>query len=139
MKTQKSVIMSDKTKNINQEYLKEHSKDVSKDDVEKLSKNKKKLKKILSLKAFSGQKKKLKIFIEILRQYHKGNYREIPWRSITAISFTLIYIINPFDVVPDVLPLVGYIDDISVFMALLSLAEKDLDQFEDWKANQGIE
>lgn len=131
--------MSDKTKNTNQEYLKEHSKDVSNDDVEKLSKNKRKLKKILSLKAFSGQKKKLKIFIEILRQYQRGNYREIPWRSITAISFTLIYIINPFDVVPDVLPVVGYIDDISVFMALLSLAEKDLDQFEDWKANQGIE
>lgn len=131
--------MSDKKKNISQEYLKAHSKDVSEEDIEKLNKNKRKLKKILSLKAFSDQKKKLKMFIEILRQYQKGNYREIPWRSITAISFTLIYIINPLDVVPDVLPVVGYIDDTTVFMALLSLAEKDLNQFEDWKASQSVD
>ncbi len=121
---------------INEDYLKEHSKNVSKEDISKLNKKKRRLRKILSLKAFSNQKKKLKLFIEILRQYHKGNYREIPWRSISAISFTLLYIINPLDIVPDVLPIIGYVDDVSVFMALLSLAEKDLDEYKDWKTSQ---
>jgi uncharacterized membrane protein YkvA (DUF1232 family) len=36
------------------------------------------------------------------------------------------------------LPVVGYIDDVSVFMALITLAEKDLDQFESWKEKQGL-
>lgn len=131
--------MKSQKHNINKEYLEQHSKDISEDDIAKLNKKKKRLKKILSLKAFSNQKKKLKLFIEILRQYQKGNYREVPWRSITAISFTLIYIINPLDVVPDVLPLIGYVDDLSVFMALLSLAEKDLNEFETWKTEQNLD
>lgn len=130
--------MSRKNK-ISKQYIDEQSKDVSQEDVAKLNKKKKRLRKILSLKAFSNQKKKLKLFIEILRNYQKGHYREIPWRSISAITFTLLYIINPLDIVPDVLPFIGYIDDVSVFMALLSLAEKDLNQYEDWKSSQESE
>jgi len=124
--------------NIDKEFIEDYSENISEEDIAKLSKKKRRLKKILSLKAFSGQRKKLKLFIEIIRQYHKGNYREIPWRSITAISFTLIYIINPLDIVPDVLPIIGYVDDLSVFMALLSLADKDLSQYENWKVEQGL-
>lgn len=131
--------MSKKDYKITEEFIEEKSKDVSEDDIKKLNKKKRRLQKILSLKAFSDQKKKLKLFIEILRNYQKGEYKEIPWRSITAISFTLLYIVNPLDVVPDVLPFVGYVDDLSVFMALLSLAEKDLDEFETWKAEQEID
>lgn len=128
-----------KKSDINKEFLEEHSENVTKEDIKKLTKKSRRLQKILSLKAFSDKKQKLKLFIEILRHYQKGKYRHIPWRSVTAITFTLLYIINPLDVVPDVLPIVGYIDDMSVFMALISLAEKDLDEFEDWKATQDLE
>lgn len=123
----------------NEEYLDKQSKKVSSKDINKLTKKKRRLQKILSLKAFSSKKKKLKLFIEILRQYQKGEYRQIPWRSVSAIAFTLLYIINPLDFVPDVLPIIGYIDDVSVFMTLISLAEKDLNEFEEWKATQGLE
>jgi uncharacterized membrane protein YkvA (DUF1232 family) len=131
--------MNSKKHNINRKFLEDHSENISDKDISKLSKKKRRLQKLLKLKSFSGQRKKLKLFIEIIKQYQKGNYREIPWRSITAISFTLLYIINPLDVVPDVLPIVGYVDDLSVFMALLSLAEKDLIEFEAWKTEQDIE
>ena len=131
--------MSKQKHKINKKFIEDHSDTISEKDIAKLSKKKRRLKKILSLKAFSGQREKLKLFIEIIRQYHKGNYREIPWRSIAAISFTLIYIINPLDLVPDVLPLIGYVDDLSVFMALLSLADKDLSQFENWKVEQDLD
>ena len=44
--------------------------------------------------------------------------------------------INPFDIVPDVLPFVGAVDDASVIAACLFLIERDLLQYRDWKIGQ---
>jgi uncharacterized membrane protein YkvA (DUF1232 family) len=45
-------------------------------------------------------------------------------------------VINPFDIVPDVLPVIGFVDDISVFMALMRLIDEDINDFESWKSTQ---
>ncbi len=122
---------------INEHFIAEESKDISHDDLEKLERKQNRLKKILNLKVFANQKEKIKLLLEIVQQYRKGAYHQIPWRSIAAMTFTLVYIINPLDMVPDVLPFVGYVDDVSVFMALLKLVERDIQDYEDWKTVDG--
>ena len=122
-----------KTK-IDKEFVADEAKKIQKEDLKKLHRKKSRLKKILNLKVFAKQKDKLKLLLEILQQYRKGYYRKIPWRSVAAITFTLLYIINPLDMIPDVLPVVGYVDDISVFMGLLKLVDQDIDEYENWKA-----
>ena len=121
-----------KTK-IDKEFVADEAKKIKKEDLKKLDRKKIRLKKILNLKLFAKQKEKLKLLLEILQQYRKGYYRKIPWRSVAAITFTLLYIINPLDMIPDVLPILGYVDDISVFMGLLKLIDQDIDEYEDWK------
>lgn len=136
--TQKTIPMK-KTKyntNIDEEFVTEHAKNVKKSDLNKLSKKQKRLNKILSLKVFVGQKQKFKLLLDLLKQYKKGNYKSIPWRSIASIIFTLLYVVNPLDLIPDVLPVVGYIDDLSVFMALMRLIEEDIKDFESWKTSE---
>src|SRR5512145_2690780 len=73
------------------------------------------------------------LFIAMTRDYWKKNYRQVPFGVIGAIAFTLIYVLNPFDLVPDVLPLVGQVDDAAVVSACLLLVEQDLHKYEKWK------
>jgi uncharacterized membrane protein YkvA (DUF1232 family) len=55
---------------------------------------------------------------------------------IASIVFTLIYVLNPFDLVPDMLPLIGQLDDVAVMGACLMLVEQDLHKYKDWKQDQ---
>jgi len=66
----------------------------------------------------------------------KGNYEETPWRSVAGITFALLYILNPMDLVPDFIPFIGVIDDFTVFTITLNLIGKDFDLYKDWRAEQ---
>ena len=50
--------------------------------------------------------------------------------------FALLYVFNPFDLLPDVLPIIGAVDDAAVVGACLLLIERDLRQYRSWKENQ---
>ncbi len=50
--------------------------------------------------------------------------------------FALIYVFNPFDIVPDVLPIIGAVDDATVIAACLMLIERDLNKYRTWKEGQ---
>ena len=74
-----------------------------------------------------------KLLIAMVRDYWKRNYREVPFGTIGAIAFTLLYVLNPFDLVPDVLPIIGEVDDVMVMTAGLMLVEGDLHKYRKWK------
>jgi len=75
----------------------------------------------------------LKILFSIIQDYISGEYREIPWYSIAAIVAALLYVLNPFDLIPDFIPVVGYVDDALVVAACLVLVRQDLHNYADWK------
>ncbi len=77
-----------------------------------------------------------KLLLAMIKDYWGKRYRQVPFGTIGAIAFTLIYVLNPFDIVPDVLPIIGEIDDAAVFTACLMLIEGDLRKYKDWKDNQ---
>ena len=74
-----------------------------------------------------------KLLFSVVRDYWKGEYKKIPWWAISAIVFTLLYVFNPFDIIPDVLPVIGYVDDASVFAVCLALVEQQLLEYRQWK------
>ena len=126
--------MTEKSKlHISKDYIQNQSKDINENDIKNLGRKKKRLQKILSLAVFVKQKENINLLFEIVQNYRKGTYKEIPWRSISAIVFTLLYIVNPLDIIPDILPLFGFVDDLSVFVALSSLVDKDLENYKAWK------
>ncbi|WP_372749703.1 YkvA family protein [Litorivivens sp.] len=80
--------------------------------------------------------KRLQPFIEdvnlayqLLGDYSSRRYREIPWRSIAAIVAALLYVLNPLDMLPDMIPMFGLVDDASVLALCWSMVRKDLDQY----------
>lgn len=75
----------------------------------------------------------LQLFFAISRDYINGKYREVPKGSIIAIIASLLYFLSPIDLIPDFIPVIGYIDDIFVLGLVFNQVRSDLDAFEKWK------
>jgi uncharacterized membrane protein YkvA (DUF1232 family) len=76
------------------------------------------------------------LLLAIVKDYIKGNYRKIPRWSMAAIVFTLLYVLNPFDLIPDFIIFIGYLDDAAVVAGCLYLVEQDLKEYKEWKINK---
>lgn len=75
----------------------------------------------------------IRLMFSMLQDYWQGNYREVPWKSIAAIAGALIYVLNPLDLIPDLLLGVGFLDDAGVVAACLAWVESDLLRYAAWK------
>ena len=79
----------------------------------------------------SSLTEKVKLFILMIQSYVKGEYREVPFKSILLIFAGLIYFINPFDLIGDFIPGIGYIDDIGLILWILKSVEEDVLRFKE--------
>jgi uncharacterized membrane protein YkvA (DUF1232 family) len=122
----------------NEEFVKEGAQNVTEKDVEKVISKSEEIKKKFSAKGplarfiEDGQ-----LLMSIVKDYWSRAYRQVPYGVIASIVFTLIYVLNPFDLMPDMLPLIGQLDDVAVMGACLILVEQDLHKYKDWKEGQG--
>jgi uncharacterized membrane protein YkvA (DUF1232 family) len=74
-----------------------------------------------------------RLLLAAVKDYWSGAYRTWPWGTMAAVVFTLIYVFEPFDLIPDVLPIIGEVDDVAVLAACLFLVERDLLIYKQWK------
>jgi len=74
-----------------------------------------------------------KLLIVAVKDYWHGKYKRIPYWTIAAIVVALLYVLNPFDLIPDFIPVFGQIDDAAVVAACLLLVRQDLQKYKKWK------
>ena len=72
----------------------------------------------------------------MIRSILQGEYKAIPVATILAILIGIAYIVLPADMVPDMIPFFGYVDDVSILALCLTLAQRDINAYETWKASQ---
>lgn len=72
------------------------------------------------------------LFISMLKDSYSRKY-PLPKKTIIAGVFTLMYIINPIDIFPDLIPLIGFVDDLAAFAFAASLIKEDLDKYRAWE------
>ena len=77
-----------------------------------------------------------KVLTALIKDWRAGKYRQALYGTIAAVAFGLLYVFNPLDIVPDVLPFIGVVDDATVIGALLLLVERDLKKYRSWKETQ---
>lgn len=87
----------------------------------------------LNLEKFSKMVRQLTLSLQMLRDYKLKTYTNIPWRTITLIVAAILYFINPFDIIPDILPIFGYTDDAIAFAAIFKSVQTDLQNYCKWK------
>jgi uncharacterized membrane protein YkvA (DUF1232 family) len=73
-----------------------------------------------------------KIMLCMVQDYWKGSYREVPYWAIGAVALALLYVLNPVDVLPDVLLGVGYLDDATVVAFCLKLVQREIERYQEW-------
>lgn len=76
----------------------------------------------------------IKLMFSMIRDYWYGNYRSVPWKTIAAVAGTLLYVLNPLDVIPDFIFGFGFLDDAGVVAICLKLVESDLHRYAAWRA-----
>lgn len=74
------------------------------------------------------------IALRMLRAYARGEYRQLPWRTLVSITGALLYLFTPIDIIPDFLGALGLIDDIWLLSKVFSLAGKDIEDFQAWES-----
>lgn len=123
-----------------EEYVKSGAEKVTTQDIEKVVEHADEIRQQFRsrgpLKRFVEDSK---LLVALLKDYRRGTYRAALFGTIAATAFALIYVINPFDIVPDALPFVGAVDDAAVIASCLMLVERDLIKYRSWKASQPID
>lgn len=76
----------------------------------------------------------LQTLVRMTRAYAQGRYKVVPWATVVKIVAALVYFVSPLDFVPDLLPVLGFSDDIAVVLWVLSSCGADIRRFEEWEA-----
>ncbi|MBS1514817.1 MAG: DUF1232 domain-containing protein [Bacteroidetes bacterium] len=87
----------------------------------------------LNKNVFSKLLNQLSLSYEMIKDYKSKRYTDIPWRTIALIIGAILYFVNPFDIVPDLLPVIGFTDDAVAFAAIFRSAQGDLLRYCEWK------
>ena len=123
--------------NLSEEIVKEGAQNVTQKDIQKVVSRSEELQRKFSARGpLARFVEDGKLLMSIVKDYWAGAYRQVPYGVIASSVFTLIYVLNPFDMVPDVLPLIGQLDDVAVLGACLLMVEHDLHTYKDWKLGQ---
>lgn len=80
----------------------------------------------------------VKTFFQLLADYWRGSYREVPFRTIAAIVGALAYLLCPIDAIPDFIPVIGLLDDAAVIALCLKLVRGDLSDYREWRRRKEV-
>jgi len=123
-----------KSKIIDEDYVSDSIIQIKEDDVDVVMDNQEEISsKLVNVNVLKKYSELGKVMLGMLTDYRKGIYTKVPWFTIATIAFGFLYILNPFDIVPDFIPIIGYIDDLAVFSFGLRFIETDLHNYLDWK------
>lgn len=74
-----------------------------------------------------------RLMLSLVKDYVTGAYREVPYWAISATALALLYVLNPIDILPDLIPGIGYLDDATVVAFCLKLMERELEKYTAWR------
>ena len=86
-----------------------------------------------SIAGIGGALAEIPVMISLVRAYIKGDYRVIPMASLIAIVAGLVYFMSPVDLIPDTIPVAGYLDDAAVIGFVIEAVKFDLEYYKKWK------
>ncbi|GAB3823672.1 YkvA family protein [Pontibacter rugosus] len=80
----------------------------------------------------------LQLLTRMIKAASSGDYKEIPAATLVGGIAVLLYFIMPIDVIPDVIPVIGLLDDATLLAWFMTSIKVELDKFKEWEATRPI-
>ena len=77
--------------------------------------------------------KQVKLAFEMLKDYKKKSYKNVPWKTIAIITAAILYFLNPIDLIPDFMGLLGFTDDAIVLGFVFNSIREELIKYCNWR------
>jgi uncharacterized membrane protein YkvA (DUF1232 family) len=74
------------------------------------------------------------VFIEIIREFIKGNYKGVDRKNILLMVAGILYFLNPLDLIPDIIPILGFGDDAAVLIFIFGKVKVEIVKYKEWKS-----
>jgi uncharacterized membrane protein YkvA (DUF1232 family) len=75
----------------------------------------------------------LQTMLRLVRAHHQGEYDQVPNDAFLWIVAALNYLVDPFDLIPDKTPFLGFVDDAAVVEFVVDRTRQTLDDFMTWE------
>jgi len=82
--------------------------------------------------ALKSALKNVRVLYALFKDAINGKYK-LPPASVAMIGGGLLYFILPADLIPDFIPLIGYLDDMAVLTTTMNSLNKEITEYRLWK------
>ncbi len=82
---------------------------------------------------FNGNWPYLQTMLRLVRAYERGEYKQVSNDALLWIVAALNYLVDPFDLIPDSIPFLGFVDDAIVVEFVVDKTRQTLDDFMIWE------
>ncbi|MFP4316259.1 MAG: YkvA family protein [Desulfovibrionales bacterium] len=131
------MTIADKLKGINRRFIQQGAERIGMQDLDKA---KQRAGEILSRfennEVLGKSMAEARLLMGLVGDYRAGRYKKIPWWAVSSVVFALLYVLNPFDLVPDFIPVLGQLDDALVLGLCLRMVEREITAYKEWKEGQ---
>lgn len=91
------------------------------------------VRKVAGIPLLQGVLGEVEVVLDLMRDYWSGRYREIPRWVVGALAFALLYFINPIELIPEFVPVIGYLDDAALLLLALRLTREYVEKYKVWR------
>lgn len=108
--------------------------------LEFIDKAARKLEPLTGLPIIGGTIAEVQDIISMLDDYYHGRYKKIPTAALLGSLGIIAYLVSPFDLIPDNVPILGFIDDAFIINTVVTLCvDKELERYRQWRNDTMLE
>lgn len=71
--------------------------------------------------------------VRLVRSYVTGEYRQIQTSTIISGLAVVLYVLSPIDLIPDFIPVLGFLDDLSLVSWFAGKFQGEIVRFREWE------
>ena len=80
----------------------------------------------------------IKLMMRMIRSQLNGSYDAFSAKSMFLMVFAIVYFVIPTDMIPDIIPMLGFTDDLTVLYFVMDSISDDIQDFKIWEEDQKL-
>lgn len=81
---------------------------------------------------------KVQLLFRMVRESLKNNYQEMPKAKVVIGIGVLLYLVLPADLVPDLMPVFGFMDDVALLGWFIKHSADEINKFSEWEKSTAV-